>query len=183
MLKHFRKFENGLPRCFFDYKKSGQLLCVYLLLDCHTPHPFREFFHLWGSAALRVGVRLKFHWGDSPDAGRFTRACVRRFSCFCFHSVTFPCSVLGDSGLRSDRWGVFTVTHLSLCCHLFPFALFLFINRLHGLLGLSYSDQVFEHEYHGLNEWGGQSTDYTDYTEIGCPPCEALDNRLISVIS
>ena len=93
-----------------------------------------------GSAALRVVVRLKFHWGDSPDGGRFTRACVKRFSCFCFHSVTFPCSVLGDSGLRSDRWGVFTVTHLSLCCHLLPFALFLFINRLHGLDGLSYSD-------------------------------------------
>ena len=28
-----------------------------------------------------------------------------------------------------------------------------------------------------------KSTDCTDFTEIGCPPCEALDNRLISVIS
>ena len=28
-----------------------------------------------------------------------------------------------------------------------------------------------------------KSTDCTDFTEIGCPPCEALNNRLISVIS
>lgn len=42
MLKGFRKFENGLPRCFLVCKKRGSLFCFRVLQDFHTLHPFRE---------------------------------------------------------------------------------------------------------------------------------------------
>lgn len=91
----------------------------------------------WGAAALRIVVLPEFYWETCSGGGKFTRARASGiFRVFVVTLSLLPCNILGDSGLQSGRWGVFTVTYLSLCCHLSPFALFLFINRLHRLHGL-----------------------------------------------
>ena len=67
----------------------------------------------WGAAALRIVVLPEFYWETCSGGGKFTRARASGiFRVFVVILPFLPCNILGDSGLQSGRWGVFTVTLL-----------------------------------------------------------------------